>query len=1220
MRHALLALALLLVVGTDARALTDAAWNQKQHAANFPLDQLPAPSAAASPSTAPVRPIDLNPAGAPCILSAPGANGLPVCATPLASLSVTDPISSTGGASPTLGLKFTNVDLILTVPGALEVAAFTGAITKAAGATSTIFGFAGAHTVLANLTGGSAVPTFTGPATGGQFLGDSGWASVPTTSITGLAAIATSGSATDLITGTIPAAREPSRTGATTNASGSTVTAFGAAGPMTALANGTGASAVPTFVGPATVGQVFQALTSSSLGFGALPSTSVTGGADGNAFFNASGALTSDPTHWSWDPTNFRAGLRVAAPAFQLHVVDEAGASDRGVAVGEYSSAITPARRSCIKSRGSFASPTTVATGDYGGRDDFLAYDGSAYLNTLSTGTIINTVTGSSVSQTWFVAANSTGISSDPFANGEVVMTMGSGGLLTLPKYASGGGNISGGLLLVDNVGSVTRNANLTTIDSGGPQFFYMGPQSGTSGGLGLNNWNSAITGTSTWPGQLVFANLDSGRNTADTGMTFLSPASNAGSGTGANIIYSSPTYSGVGGANALIFDNYQNTSSTPIGRPMSFNGWSAAHAHFVAFQLPGDGSTLWYDSAAAVSLSGSSGIRSASGTLQYSENGGAWVSFDSLVPSSRTVQGTAPISIGGGHSALDLSLNRVWSLDTNGVANSFLAQMGAATLKGNDGGSLANAADLTATQVTAMLNPFTSSLQGLAPSSGGGTSNFLRADGTWVVPPGTGVPTARTLTMTAPMTCDGGGSCDLCANRTIATPVFAGSAAGLVPPSSGGTTAFLRADGTYAVPAGTGGSGTVTGVFGTSGQVTVTPSSPNPIVSLVAKGAGAGAYGGSGIAGFSLDAFGAVTAVTPATYLTSTGTTPGTYSSVTVESSGLVTAASITIWMTSGSMMKSGGLGALPVPGVAGTDYSAGTASLASGPLCNTNGTGALSVCTSTNLYAPLGFPTFGQVLVSGGPGTEPIGDSTFTFNPGPAPVDGVQTLERHGNHRRRQRGSRQRRHRHRERWNWSAFRLAIATTSDLFGWRRCGARLARQHTVPGFSEQRHHDPGWAHLRHLGHREDRAERLYRDRQPDDHGGDGTVHRAGAPPLTGASGATYALHVASGESRLRPDRWTSPAISGSNRSRAHPRPSASTSLAWSSRSLRSSRRASTIWSPSAGQDRTTADSVHVGPHRQSDLQHARGSDRLHREQRETGLRSPDEQHQRRRVD
>lgn len=39
----------------------------------------------------------------------------------------------------------------------------------------------------------------------------------------------------------------------------------------------------------------------------------------------------------------------------------------------------------------------------------------------------------------------------------------------------------------------------------------------------------------------------------------------------------------------------------------------------------------------------------------------------------------------------------------------------------------------------TAALNAFTSTLKGLVPLSGGGTANFLRADGGWAVPPGTG-------------------------------------------------------------------------------------------------------------------------------------------------------------------------------------------------------------------------------------------------------------------------------------------------------------------------------------------------------------------------------------------------------------------------------------------------------------------------------------------------
>jgi hypothetical protein len=46
---------------------------------------------------------------------------------------------------------------------------------------------------------------------------------------------------------------------------------------------------------------------------------------------------------------------------------------------------------------------------------------------------------------------------------------------------------------------------------------------------------------------------------------------------------------------------------------------------------------------------------------------------------------------------------------------------------------------ELTGTQATSLLNVFTSLLSGLAPASGGGTTNFLRADGTWAAPAGGG-------------------------------------------------------------------------------------------------------------------------------------------------------------------------------------------------------------------------------------------------------------------------------------------------------------------------------------------------------------------------------------------------------------------------------------------------------------------------------------------------
>lgn len=115
--------------------------------------------------------------------------------------------------------------------------------------------------------------------------------------------------------------------------------------------------------------------------------------------------------------------------------------------------------------------------------------------------------------------------------------------------------------------------------------------------------------------------------------------------------------------------------------------------------------------------------------------NGNIYVGSVGGVATSVTMSGDATIVASG---ALTIAANV--------VTNAKLAQMATATIKGNNAGGSANAADLTATQVTAMLNAFvgdsgSGGTKGLvpAPAAGEGTNKFLKADGLWAVPAGGG-------------------------------------------------------------------------------------------------------------------------------------------------------------------------------------------------------------------------------------------------------------------------------------------------------------------------------------------------------------------------------------------------------------------------------------------------------------------------------------------------
>ena len=72
-------------------------------------------------------------------------------------------------------------------------------------------------------------------------------------------------------------------------------------------------------------------------------------------------------------------------------------------------------------------------------------------------------------------------------------------------------------------------------------------------------------------------------------------------------------------------------------------------------------------------------------------------------------------------------------------VSNAKLANVATASIKGRTTAGTGSPEDLTGTQATALLDTFTSGAKGLAPASGGGTTNFLRADGSWAAPAGGG-------------------------------------------------------------------------------------------------------------------------------------------------------------------------------------------------------------------------------------------------------------------------------------------------------------------------------------------------------------------------------------------------------------------------------------------------------------------------------------------------
>ena len=160
-------------------------------------------------------------------------------------------------------------------------------------------------------------------------------------------------------------------------------------------------------------------------------------------------------------------------------------------------------------------------------------------------------------------------------------------------------------------------------------------------------------------------------------------------------------------------------------------------------------------------------------------------------------------------------------------VANADLANMATATFKGRTTAGTGAPEDLSAAQATALLNAMvgdsgSGGTKGLVPAPASGDASagkYLKADGTWNVPPGGGgggSPGGSNGDIQYNNAGAFGGLTD--AQVTARLGVFTSGAKGLVPASGGGTTDFLRADGTFAAPAAGGGLTDLGSVATTSG------------------------------------------------------------------------------------------------------------------------------------------------------------------------------------------------------------------------------------------------------------------------------------------------------------------------------------------------------------------------------------------------------------------